>query len=148
MKIFPSELSRLLNNLTVNHLKIIEILIPEMDRQARVARNNKTNLPIYPNLHFFFDLITQNCSLDKLVIFLILQDYERQGLLMKANQIVWAVTDKGDLYFRKIIELCSATEPKNNWNEVKSRIFNSKLETQSPASTAHRSAVFVQAPFP
>jgi hypothetical protein len=100
------EVSKILNNYTEHHIKIIKILIPDMDRQFRVADNNKTNLPNYPNYQFFLKDITTRLTMDDLSIIKLLKDFERDGLLMKTNPIVWAVTDKGNIYFKKINELC------------------------------------------
>jgi hypothetical protein len=103
---FYDEISQNLNRYTDLHIQVINLLIPEIN-------NYITNYSIIKGHSQYYcfgcDYIVEKSGFDNIIVFQILNDFVKDGLLWIANRlpdtIVFGVTDRGNNCFKRIVEL-------------------------------------------
>jgi hypothetical protein len=88
------------------HIKIIKLIIPEIEKYREMTLDVKGLSKYYI---FNADFLIESSGFDPHVVFDILNDFIRDGLLMISaklpDQIVYCVTNKGFYCLEKIIDL-------------------------------------------
>jgi hypothetical protein len=110
---FYDEVSRNLNHYTWLHIEVIEIIIPEYENY------NNEYVPIgnvfSPCFNFNGDFIVKESKYDENIIFQILNDFVKDGLLWilarkEFEPTFFSVTERGRNCFKRIVKLFKETK--------------------------------------
>lgn len=108
---FYDEVSKNLNRYTWLHIQVISLLIPEMDNYNEIVSNVKGVSRYYA---FGGDFIVEKSGINEDIIFQILNDFVKDGLLWVSARLpettVFSVTERGYNCFGRIIKLFQETK--------------------------------------
>jgi predicted transcriptional regulator len=100
-----TEILERIGHYTDLHMKIIEVLVPEMKRYLKIIEGVKMCYKYY-----LFPLVSlvKETGLDTLSTQRILNDFVKDGLLLaiitQPPENIFSVTDRGKIYFERLLE--------------------------------------------
>jgi len=108
---FYDDVSKNLNRYTDLHIQIIKLLITEMDDYSETISIVKGHSPYYS---FNADYIVEKNGFDYIIVFQILNDFVKDGLLWISERLpettVFSLTERGNNCFKRIIKLSQEKE--------------------------------------